>query len=93
MKRIKSSTNLFYIYLVAIQCLETAYDINPMDASLQTSKRLEDIFAEATKGDANVWLIQIFWYIIDINLNELLVIRSSTGSTSVGRNQTRSRKA
>jgi len=36
---------------VAIQCLETAYDINPMDGSLQTNQKLEDIFANAIKDD------------------------------------------
>jgi len=41
---------------VAIQCLETAYEVNPMDASLQTSKKLEDIFADSLKDNTNSYV-------------------------------------
>lgn len=38
---------------VAIQCLEAAFEVNPMDGSLQTNKKLENIFDDYLKDGQN----------------------------------------
>lgn len=44
----------FNKFSVAIQCLQSAYDVNTVDPSLLSSKKLIDIFREAISKDAQV---------------------------------------
>ena len=42
---------------VAIQCLESSYDVSSSDAHLLASKKLEDIFKEGTKDQQ--WKVMV----------------------------------
>lgn len=52
-------------YLVAIQCLESAYEVSSSDAHLLPSKTLVEIFKEAVKGEpVKVNFVQFIFFLI-----------------------------
>lgn len=44
--------------IVAIQCLEAAFEVNTIDGLLQTNKKLENIFEDYLKSDQSVRIVE-----------------------------------